>query len=93
MRAPLLGPKKVEALASQGHFFDGVKLSARDKSAKSQVTRHIRSAYPVNDRIGGSRVGKTAGPLPQLPKPRHHATGQDTIVTKWPRRLLKPLQR
>src|ERR687892_1223191 len=34
-------------------------------------------------------MGKTAGPLPELRKPRHHAAGQDTIVTERPRRLPK----
>src|SRR5918996_4127320 len=47
--------------AAQRSFSDGVKLSARDKSAKSQVEGHIRSTYPVNDRIGGLSHGKNGG--------------------------------
>src|SRR5919106_4979552 len=34
-------------------------------------------------------MGETAGPLPPLRKPRHHAAGQDTIVTERPRRVPK----
>jgi hypothetical protein len=32
-------------------------------------------------------MGKTAGPLPPLRKPRNHAPGQDALVSDRPRRL------
>src|SRR5680860_1258622 len=47
--------------AGQIAFFDGVKLSARDESAKSQVGGHIRSTYPVNDRIGTTDMAPNLG--------------------------------
>ena len=51
---------------------DGVKLSAREEGAKSQVGVHIRSTYPVNDRIGGlprGKNGESAAPAAEASTP------------------------
>jgi hypothetical protein len=56
---------------------DSVQLSVARKSAKSQVSARFLVGYPVNGRIRRLRVGKTAGPLPEVLKPRHQAQRQD----------------
>jgi Enoyl-(Acyl carrier protein) reductase len=63
-------PGQIHISAVQPPDFDSVQLSGSDVVTKSQVMPTIRGTYPVNDRIGGLRMGKTASPLPPLREPR-----------------------